>query len=521
MKEIVIVGGGTAGWLTALVAKKSLPNNYKITVIQSEEIGILGAGEGTTWQFVELMDWLEIPLTELIPKTGLTFKNGGKFTNWTGDGSYYWHNFGTINTDISGDAYDSFKHTFNHTNMYNHTTVNTNVKFSETDMPALLCEKYKAPHIKKPVTDPNTNPINNYYQLSKFAVHFDAVKMASFWKQKGIERGVNSIEGKVVNFEEDNQGNIKKLILENTKEIKADFVFDCTGFHKLIINRHYKAKWKSLQDKLTIKASIPFFLPPAEHDKIPVYTEAIAMKYGWIWKIPLQHRMGCGYSFDSDYITKEQAKQEVIDYLGFEPEFGKSFAYKAGYLETPWVNNCIALGISSAFLEPLEASSIWSTAYFLEILFSDPSQLFIEDPRIKANYNYRHNVWWEEVSDFVYLHYMGGRTDTPFWAKYQDKNNIPKEIKYYLDKWEWALPSRLDFNTQTGDRAFILINWFEVCYGLNLLNKKRIKEAIEINEWQDYEILIQNKKRKQKEVLELAIGHGELLSALGGFNEIK
>jgi tryptophan halogenase len=243
------------------------------------------------------------------------------------------------------------------------------------------------------------------------------------------------------------------------------------------------------------------------------------MKYGWMWKIPLQERFGCGYSYDTDYITKEEAKQEIIDYLGFEPEFRDSFSFRAGYLETPWVNNCIAMGISSAFLEPLEASSIWTTTYFLEILFSDAGQLFIDDDRIKNDYNYRFNCWWEEVSDFIYLHYMGGRTDTPFWEKFQDKNNIPTGIKHYLDKWEWALPRYLDFTSKTGDRAFLLQNWFEVCYGLGLLNKERIRASIEINNWEDYAELFNNKQRLQKEIAEQTVGHGNMLKILGGLRE--
>jgi tryptophan 7-halogenase len=519
MKEIVIVGGGTAGWITALIAQRALPKDCKLTLIQSEEIGILGAGEGTTPTFVQLMDWLNIPFSDFVEKTGSTFKHGGKFTNWLGDGTHYWHNFGTLPTEISGDAFDSYSHNFNHNNLYYHTAVDQETNFLEIDFPALLCEQYKVPHLEKPIKDPNTNPINNYYQLTNFAVHFDAVKVAAFLKDVGIKRGVNWVEGKVVSIQDDEKGNITNLVLENGTEINTDFVFDCTGFHKLIIGRHYKSKWKSLQDKLTIKASLPFFLPPAEHDKIPPYTEAIAMKYGWIWKIPLQHRFGCGYSYDTDYITKEEAKQEVIDYLGFEPEFGNSFSFRAGHLETPWVNNCIAIGISSAFLEPLEASSIWTTTYFLEILFSDAAQLFIDDKRIRDNYNYRFNYWWTEVSDFIYLHYMGGRTDTPFWAKYQDPNNTPEGIKHYLDKWEWALPRHLDFTSPTGDRAFYLQNWFEVCYGLGLLNKERTKASIQINQWEDYAKLFNNKQARQKEVAAQTIGHGDMLKILGGLRE--
>lgn len=516
MKNIVVVGGGSAGWLTALFAKKALGDGYTITLVESNEIGILGAGEGATPAFVSIMDWLGIPISDLVSKTGATLKNGSKFTNWRGDMTHYWHNFGSEFYDIYGGAQDSYNFNFNHNNIYYHNMVKDKFNLSEIDLPALLCEKYKAPHILKSGVNPNTNPLFSFHQIANFSIHFDAIRIADFLKNTGIERGINWVEGKISNIFNDEMGNVYKLVTEDGKEIYSDFVFDCSGFYKLIVGRHYKSKWKSVQDKLTIKSSLPFFLPPAEEDKIPPYTEAIAMKYGWMWKIPLQHRFGCGYSFDTDYITKEQAREEIINYLGFEPEFGNSFSFRAGWLEQPWVNNCIALGISSAFLEPLEASSIWSTLYFLEIIFSDPAQIFIDDDRIKEFYNYRFNSWWTEVSEFIYLHYMGGRTDTPFWNKFQDIDNAPNGVKEMLKKWEWSLPRYTDFLSDTGDRAFRLPNWTEVCYGLGLLNENRISASIEINQWQGYSSIIKEKRSNQKEILEKAIGHGEMLKILGG-----
>lgn len=519
MKNIVIVGGGSAGWLTALFAKKAMPESYNITLIQSDEIGILGAGEGATPAFVSMMDWLGISLPELISKTGATFKNGTKFTNWSGDQSHYWHNFGSFSHEIYGGAPDSFNYNFNHSNIYYHIMSKENFNLSEIDLPAMLCENYKVPHIPSSSTFANNNPIYNYQQIANFSVHFDAIKIADFLKNLGINRGINFIEGKVIDIINDEYNNIKTIVMQNKEEIGVDFVFDCSGFHKLIVGRHYKAKWKSIQDKLTIKCAQPFFLSPAEENKIPPYTEAIAMKYGWMWKIPLQHRFGCGYSFDTNYITKEEAKQEIIDYLGFTPEFGNSFSFRAGWLETPWTNNCIAMGISSAFLEPLEASSIWTTLYFLEILFADPSQLFIDDKRIKDFYNYRFNSWWTEIYEFIYLHYMGGRSDTEFWNKFQDIKNAPDGVKNILNKWQWALPRYTDFLSDTGDRAFSLPNWTEVCYGLGLINKERINKAIEINKWNGYYEAVKNKRIFQKEVLKQAINHGDMLKALGGLQK--
>lgn len=520
MKDIVIVGGGTAGWITALSVKKAMPNN-KITLIESEELGILGAGEGTTPGFVYLMNWLKIPVSDFVKHTGSTLKHGGKFTNWSGDGKYYWHNFGTFDESLGGDAFASFDHNFNHSNLFYHTAVMRDEDPRELDFPALLCEQYKTPHIVKDYIDPAVNPINNFNQLAPFAIHFDAIKVANFLKEEGVKRGINLIEGKVVDIQNDENKNVKTLILDNEINVNVDFVFDCSGFYKVINGKHYKGEWINVNDKLTVNSAQPFFLPPAQPDKIPPYTEAIAMDYGWIWKIPLQHRFGCGYVYDNKYITREQAKQEVINYLGFEPEWGGHFAFRAGYAKTPWINNCITLGVASAFLEPLEASSIWTTALMIEMICADPAQLFIKDERITNDFNYRFNEWMKEVIDFVYLHYMGHRTDTQFWEKFQDIKNAPETLQKALEKWEFALPRSIDYQSVTGHRAFHLSNWFEVSYGLKRLNKERIKQSFEDNNWDSYASYYDARKSLQKQAAGQAVNHGVMLKALGGLCETK
>ena len=519
MKNIVIVGGGTAGWITALAMQKAMPQN-KITLIESKELGILGAGEGTTPAFVFLMDWLGIPVTDFITHTGATLKNGGKFKNWTGDNSYYYHNFGSIN-EIGGDVPASFFHNFNHSNLFYHTTVMQDVDPKELDFPALLCEQYKTPHIAKDFLDPQVNSINNFSQLAPFAIHFDAIKVADFLKEEGIKRGITLIEGKVIDIQNDEMGNVKTLILDNEINIDVDFIFDCSGFYKLINGKHYKGEWISVTDKLTVNAAQPFFLPPAEHDKIPPYTEAIARDYGWIWKIPLQHRFGCGYVYDNKYITREQAKQEIIDYLGFEPEWGGHFAFRAGYAKTPWINNCITLGVASAFLEPLEASSIWTTALMIEMICADPAQLFIKDQRIRNDFNYRFVIWMQDIVDFVYLHYMGRRTDTPFWAKFQEIKNAPETLQKALEKWEYALPRFIDYQSNTGHKPFQLSSWFEVSYGLKRIDTERIRQSFDNNGWSNYSMYYDSKKSIYNQAVNKSVNHGVMLRALGGLRETK
>lgn len=516
MKNILIVGGGTAGWLTALMVKRKMPN-FNVSLVESEEIGILGAGEGTTPNFVSIMDWLGIPLTELVENTGCTIKTGIKFTNWTPDNDYYYHNFGSELSTISPNMRNSFDQTFNQNSLYYSMTAYHRIKKYDSDYSSMINEKKMSPFIY--IEDRKMdNVIFNYNQLAYFAVHFDAKKLANFLKQKGIERGINRIEGKVSSINTDNYNNISSIVLENLSEIKTDFVFDCSGFNRLIIGKHYKSNWNDLSNKLTTNAAIPFFLPQEKQNNLPAYTESIAMKYGWIWKIPLQKRYGCGYVYNSRLVSYDDAKKELEDYLGFSVESPKSFSFIPGYYKTPWTKNCVAVGLSSGFLEPLEATSIWTSIYFLEILLSDISQLFDDSEKTREYYNSRFCEWFDQTSDFIFLHYMGKKNDTDFWKHYN--TNIPSSIKEVFSRWESSVPTFNEFGSITNDRGFSLQNWFDVCYGLNLINLNKIDTAFKENEWFKHNDWFNNIKNNQKILSEMSTNHEEMIKILGGYREV-
>jgi tryptophan halogenase len=515
MKEILIVGGGTAGWLTALIVKKKMPN-FNIFLVESEEIGILGAGEGTTPNFVSIMDWLDIPLTDLVENTGCTIKTGIKFTNWTSEKDYYYHNFGSQVSAISPNIRNSFDQTFNQSSLYYLMTAYHKINKKESDYSSMINENNMVPFIYTEDRKMN-NIIFNYDQLAHFAIHFDAKKLANFLKQKGIERGIKRIEGKVSSINTDKDNNISSVVLENSLKIKTDFVFDCSGFSRIITGKHYNSEWKDLSDKLTTNAAIPFFLSKEKENNLPAYTESIAMKYGWIWKIPLQERYGCGYVYNSKLVSYDNAKKELDDYLGFSVKSPKSFSFIPGYYKTPWTKNCVAVGLSSGFLEPLEATSIWTSIYFLEILLSDISQLFNNSEKTREFYNLRFCEWFEQTSDFIFLHYMGKKNDTDFWKHYNE--NVPNSIKEIFSRWESAVPTFNEFGSITNDRGFSLQNWFDVCYGLNLLNLDKINDAFRQNEWFKHNDWFNNIKNNQKILSEMSINHEEMIKVLGGYRK--
>jgi tryptophan halogenase len=234
--------------------------------------------------------------------------------------------------------------------------------------------------------------------------------------------------------------------MENNYNISCDFVFDCSGFHRLIIGKTFNAKWNSYKDFLPSDSAIPFFIDMI--DSIPPYTEAIAMKHGWMWKIPLQNRFGCGYVFDSSLISEEEAVKEIEEFLGYVPFYPRKekggFKFDAGAYEETWINNCLAVGLSANFIEPLEATSLWVTSYSLSLFFSNPNSITNTSNEVREQFNKTVLDQNSEIANFVYFHYMSLRKDTDFWKKFSYEN-APKSLKEKISLWKYKLPTTIDY----------------------------------------------------------------------------
>lgn len=411
-KTFVIVGGGTAGWLTALMLRNRFPEN-KITLIESSNIGILGAGEGTTPAFVEFLDNVDIDQFDFIKNTKATFKNGIKFTNWHGDGSYYFHPFGEGKFSLD---------TIPNEVVWNELLVNKN--FNNVSITNLAASQNK--------TLMFLNDSNELERVGNYAYHFDARLTADYFKQVSLTRDVNLVDGEVVEFLQDSQSNITGLKLQDGNTLNCDFVFDCTGLHRQIIDKVYKTEWSDYKKSLPLNKALPFFINN-NTNVIPPYTEAIAMKFGWVWKIPVQGRFGCGYVFDDNYISDEEARKEVLDMFG-EVDMPRPtpFSFTAGCFKNTWVKNCVAIGLSTGFIEPLEATSIWISILSLKELFNehkdslfDKSEYGEADKESFNNYVYNLNI---QIKDFIQLHYMTDRNDSDFWKYYKQKNTLSKNV---------------------------------------------------------------------------------------------
>ena len=412
MKKIVIIGGGTAGWLTALVVNKFWKDT-DITLIESSKIGILGAGEGSTPNFSDILRSLNINQNDFFIKTGSTVKEGILFKNWAEEGSVAFHGFGS----------------------------------------------------------PDPNPFSQ-----KKPFHFDASLVAKYFKGIAIDRGVKWIDGEVININNTNE-TILNLELQDGTTIDLDFVFDCSGFYKIIIDKVHKEKWISYSDYLIMNKAFGFFLPQINKYTIndTQFTQLTSMKHGWMWQVPLQHRWGCGYVFNDNYISVEDAKKEVEETLGHEIKIQKVFNFNPGRYERSWIGNSISIGLSYSFLEPLEATSLMSIIMQLKKLMDiDFNDAF------KNEYNITCSEVLEQNMLFTRYHYLCERNDTQFW-KDCTSMPIPTKLLKILNSNKELIPksnseliSMLELKIEENDITFFPYSY----YNVNVKNKKRIKNKV-------------------------------------------
>ena len=354
MKRIVIIGGGTAGWITAIFAKKHFSDS--VTVISPSSIDILGAGEGSVPNMPIQFNSFGIDIKDFLTTTDATIKTGIEFINW--------------NKDVDG----SFNHLFT---------------------------------------------ILNEVNENSYGFHFNARKTADYLESFGKNIGIQTKDEVIKKFIEDSDGNIIKIITESGLEIESDFIFDCSGFSRLLIGKHFKSEWKSYSEHLICNKAFGFFLPQNEVLDVnsKTKTKSISMSSGWMWQIPLVNRWGCGYVFNDNFITVEDAKKEVEKYVGTEITIQKVFDFNPGVYKDTWKKNCIAMGLSSGFIEPLEATSIMTLILSLNKLLS--YNIFEPIDKNKNDYNQRVTNINEQIVSFLVNHYKCGRLDTPFWRHIQ------------------------------------------------------------------------------------------------------
>jgi tryptophan halogenase len=451
INKIAIVGGGTAGLVTALIIKKSLPK-INVEIVESSKIGIIGVGEGSTEHWRQFMEICEIPLAELIVKTRATHKNGIRFINWTEHTPDYFHSVGGV---VKNTKFGIF-------GLYNKLIFNGKT-LTESLSPPYLVEDCV------PMINPHTS-VNQY--------HFDTFALNEYLHTLCMNANIVITDGEVSNVVVSDAGDIDSLKLEDGRIVESQLWIDASGMSRLLMKKVSKAEWTSVSNYLQMNSAIAFPTKSDESGKIHPYTIAKATKYGWMWEIPTQDRRGNGYVYCSDHITEEDAVKEAQIEKGVTIENYRSISFDPGYLKKMWVKNCIAVGLASSFFEPIEATSIGSTIQQAKAIVENLSGYVPGSEKIQNYYNSKMQIMIDNIVSMIALHYISDRRDSPMWEK-QSTMEIPDYLSNLLDLWKTRAPLNSDIPT-TNYEMFMVPHFYHVVQGQKLFNKDAAARTLSI-----------------------------------------
>ncbi|VAX02690.1 Tryptophan halogenase [hydrothermal vent metagenome] len=447
LRKIVIVGGGSAGWISASCLAYSLQNTQcEITLVESPDIGIIGVGEATIPSFVDFIQYLGLSKADFIRETKATFKLGIKFYDWLEEGHEYWHQFGDVGVNIDHKPFYQhwLKSKFNGAEG-NYTDYSPSVAMAQENKFFIPSQKQKS-----------------ILSGSTYALHFDAGLVAHFLAKHAKSLGVHHISDNVVNVRLGTDGHITELDLKEREEpLEGDFFIDCSGQRGVLISQALRVPYVNWGKYLPVDRAIA--VPTENQAPLKPYTESFALEHGWRWRIPLQHRAGNGYIYSSDYCDDEMARDVLLRNISGKPlAEPRLIKFQTGKRDKFWSKNCLSIGLSSGFLEPLESTSIYlamkGILNFVQMLPSTECK-----SETAAEYNRLMDMEYECIRDFIVLHYCASkRTDSEFWRMWQ-KAQIPDTLKAKLNLFKSQ--GRLMRNDQD---LFSHDSWYAVLAGMDV-----------------------------------------------------
>lgn len=448
--SIAIAGSGTAGLLSAIMLRQAFPHS-EITVISSAEIGIVGVGEGSTEHWKLFMQRCDIPLLEMVAHTKATHKYGIRFENWSQAFPDYMH---SIWGDENIYAWRLFP-------LYSYLIHQGKPLTRHTASMGLFTDK-----IKREKLHENTNQF-----------HFDTFALNRYFQQVAFRRGVRFIEGIIDDVNLDpTHGTITSVTLQNKITVEADFWIDATGFKRVLSSKVNNSDWNSFSDYLLCDSAFAFPTESDPNGKIRAYTRARALSSGWAWEIPTQERRGNGYVFSSAFCSPDKAVDEMSALLGRDIEPARSFKFDPGYLRTPWTKNCCAMGLSSSFVEPLEATSIGSTIQSLILLIPYMASYQPHHSASQKAFNKSFDTMMDNILTMIRLHYISDRRDTEFWRAVASMK-INDSLQELLDLWQETTIPR-DFIAMNDGQMFGIPHLIHVAQGQNVINRQPIPQML-------------------------------------------
>jgi hypothetical protein len=443
--RVVIVGGGTAGWMTAAYLKKALPILEEVILIQSSNIQTIGVGEATFSTLKLFFDYLGLAEHEWMPYCNATYKLAIRFQNWTKKPGHFYHPFERYEVVDGFSLGDWWMKLLNGERAFDTSC------FSVVS----LCENLKSPRFldgkifeDKVATyfgtrQPPNTVIRNHSAQYPYGYHFDASLLADFLKRYAVERGVCEIIDDVTEVPLCDDGSISHLVTGGHRRVDGDLYIDCTGFRGLLINQALKEPFIGFDETLPNDSAIAIQVPTNPRDDgIPPYTTATALSSGWAWTIPLYNRNGSGYVYCSKYIGSEEAETEFRAFLGPRSEgcAAHHIKMRIGRNRNSWVKNCVAIGLSSGFVEPLESTGIFFIQHAIEeLVYHFPNGNGASEGQL-LSYNRVINDCIDGIREFLSIHYIAtDRNDTPYWRN-TNALRVSEALEERLKIWRSRLP---------------------------------------------------------------------------------
>ncbi len=463
--KIVIVGGGTAGWMSAAFFEKALGKatgrNISVTVVESDDVGIIGVGEATIPAIRKILQFIGVPEERLFTDADAAFKNAIRFVNWSaipepGKSTHFYHPF---DPPLASGGFDALTHWLALKNAGEEVPS----AWDAVSIGTMLCDHHRGPKLFS--SEPYQAPLN-------YAYHVDTVKLGRLLRGIAMERGVERIIDHVVKVNRAENGDIASLDTRDGRSIEADLFIDCTGFAAALVEKSLGEPFIDYSDWLLCDRAVAGQAPYKAGATPRPYTVSTAKTAGWIWEIDLFHRTGTGYVYSSKFLDDDAAEKEFLEHIDssvrdqVEP---RRLKMRIGRRENLWINNCVAIGLSGGFIEPLESTGIHLIELGLLHLVDYMAEGHDAEP-LKRQYNKIMREVYDEIANFILIHYIfNKREGLPFWDHYRNKIKLPETLVAQLEIWNLRLPTGTDLKSRVN--IFEPYSYFAILAGMNALPK--------------------------------------------------
>lgn len=456
ISHICIVGGGTAAWMAAnLMAKCWIPLGIKISLIESPDIGIIGVGEGSTPQLKTFFDFLSIDEKTWMPECNATYKNGITFKNWStmpGCNSYF-HSF---ESEVDFKTEPAFIY-------------NCAVRRKGVDVHAHPDDFY----LGSTLTQQKRTPLSseNFPFRVGYGYHFDSGLLGKFLGKHAESLGVQHISAKVTDIALKEDGNISHVTLDSGEDIHADLFVDSTGFRSLLLQQKLGVGFKEYKENLFNDSAVT--MPTPTEKAYEPHTTSTALSCGWAWRIPLTSRVGNGYVYSSQYCTAEEAEKELREHLGVGDDVeARHLKMRVGRVEKHWHKNCLAIGLSQGFIEPLEATALHIVQETIQG-FIDAYELGRFTTSNQDSFNKRINDRFEGVRDYIVTHYiLNSRHDTQYWKDNRAHTHLSDTLKHIINCWQRGEDLSKLVRDTGADKYYTSMSWHSIFSGYGIYPNK-------------------------------------------------